>query len=208
MYTSGFIGSDFKILPFEKMTFIEFGPMKRWIANCFSEDTTYKPPKSVLISDTTKESVQNNRTLRWKFAWQIFGNEYDLKNKIFGGGFTFLNWYGYYFLKDKTKSEYPHNPFLNILLYSGIAGLFLYLFLILKVFFIYSKYRNEYSFFLKSFIIVYFYSFFSGSNPFDPAVMGFFILLPFFIQSIHEKSLVQTQILEPSDEKSTHYGSQ
>ena len=36
------------------------------------------------------------------------------------------------------------------------------------------------------FLITFFFSFFSGSSPFDPPIMGFFILLPFFIHSIHK----------------------
>ena len=191
---AGFSCTGLIIHPRKNNSFAEFDPMKKWIARGFSEDTVYKAPRTALISDITKENVLNSRSLRWKFAWQIYINEYDLRNKLFGGGFTFLNWYGYYFLKDKTQSEYPHNPFLHILLYSGIVGLCLYLFAILKVFFIYFKYRNEYSFFFFGFLIVYFFTFFSGSSPFDPPVMGFFVILPFFIQSIHKKILFQTKI--------------
>ena len=37
------------------------------------------------------------------------------------------------------------------------------------------------------FLITYFFTFFSGGNPFDPPIMGFFMMLPFFIHYIHEK---------------------
>jgi O-antigen ligase len=89
-------------------------------------------------------------------------------------------------LKNKTLSDYPHNPFLSILLYSGLVGLLLFIFLLYKVFFYYSKYFKEYYLFFIFFLITFFFSFFSGGSPFDPPVMGFFMILPFFINYINE----------------------
>ena len=128
------------------------------------------------------------RYVRWQFAWQIFTKEFNWRQKVFGGGFNFLNWYGYYFLKDRTKTDYPHNPFLYILLYSGILGVSLYLFFLYKVFYFYLKYRKEYWIFFVFFLITFFFCFFSSGNPFDPPIMGFFMILPFFIHSVHKKS--------------------
>ncbi|NOU19892.1 MAG: hypothetical protein HOO91_20225, partial [Bacteroidales bacterium] len=161
--------------------------LRNWIAKYVSEDTTYHPLKSNIKAGFYTESFGEDRISRWKFAWQIFTKEYNWKQKIFGGGFNFLNWYGYYFLKDKTKSDYPHNPFLYILLYSGIIGLLLYLFLLYKVFYYYIKYIKEYYLFFIFFLITYFFTFFSGGNPFDPPIMGFFMILPFFVHYIHKK---------------------
>jgi len=126
--------------------------------------------------------------MRWQFAWQIFTKEHTLSQKLFGGGFNFLNWYGYYFQRDKTRSDYPHNPFLSILLYSGILGLILYLIFMYKVFYYYIKYFKEYKILSVFFIITFFFSFFSAGSPFDPPIMGFFVMLPFFIHYIHKKN--------------------
>jgi hypothetical protein len=165
----------------------EKDPFNNWITKFIAEDTTYYPYKATLFVNTFPNSITNSRTARWKFALIIFTKEYNWRQKVFGGGFNFLNWYGYYFQKDKTKTDYPHNPFLYILLYSGILGLSIYLFFLYKVFYYYLKYRKEYWIFFVFFLITFFFTFFSSGNPFDPPIMGFFVMLPFFIHSIHKK---------------------
>jgi hypothetical protein len=162
--------------------------IRNLVSKFISEDTTYYPYKSNIILDPISNPFIADRLLRWKFALKIFSNEYNWKQKIFGGGFNFLNWYGYYFFGDKLRSDYPHNPFLYILLYSGILGVSLYLFFLYKVFYFYLKYRKEYWIFFVFFLITFFFCFFSSGNPFDPPIMGFFMILPFFIHSVHKKS--------------------
>jgi hypothetical protein len=165
--------------------------IRRWVSGLLREDTVYHGHKNKLNISISKEVNKDDRLEKWKFGWQIYLNEYDLKQKTFGGGFNFLNWYGYYFLNDKTKTDWPHNPFLHILLYSGIIGLIFYFILLYKVFFIYINYLKEYHLFFVFFIITYFFTFFSGSNPFDPPIMGFFMILPFFIHSIYRNQINQ-----------------
>ncbi len=163
--------------------------IRSWISKLVSEDTCYYGYKTNLEIDKTNiNKLYGERIIRWQFAWQIFKNEYNWPKRIFGGGFNFLNWYGSYFLNDKTKSDYPHNPFLHILLYSGIVGLLIYIFFIYKVFYYYIKYIKKYPLLFIFFLITFFFTFFSGGNPFDPPIMGFFVMLPFFIHSIHKKN--------------------
>jgi hypothetical protein len=162
-------------------------PLRKWASGLLKEDTTYYDSKDLHFFDFGQHFDNDNRPIRWKFAWQIFVNEYNLTQKIFGGGFNFLNWYGFYFFNDKTKSDYPHNPFMHILLYSGLIGLIFYIFLLFKVFYYYIKYIKEFYMFFIFFMITYYFTFFSGGNPFDPPIMGFFMILPFFIHSIHKK---------------------
>jgi hypothetical protein len=161
--------------------------LRRWTSNLLSEDSTYHSYRNILLSDKISEEFQGSRIMRWQFAREIFTKEYNWRQKLFGGGFNHINWYGYYFLKDKTKSDWPHNPFLSVLLYSGILGLMLYLFLLYKVFYYYIKYIREYLLFFIFFLITFFFAFFSGGSPFDPQIMGFFVILPFFIHSVHKK---------------------
>jgi len=163
-------------------------PIRNWASKFISEDTTYHPYKAIIVLDTNSIQLSEGRFIRWQFAWQIFIKEYDWPKKLIGGGFNHLNWYGYYFLKDKTKSDWPHNPFLSILLYSGIVGLLIYCFFLYKVFYYYLKYKREYPLLFIFFLITFFFSFFSGGSPFDPPIMGFFVILPFFIHSIHMKN--------------------
>jgi hypothetical protein len=164
--------------------------LRNWINKLTSEDTTYYDLRSNLKTTISGDFFISERTNRWKFAAQIFLNEYNMRQKIFGGGFIYLNWYGYYFLKDKTALDWPHNPFLSILLYSGLIGLLLYLFFLYKVLYYYFKYRKGYLIFIVFFIIISFFSFFSGGSPFDPPIMGFFTLLPFFIHAVNKDDKV------------------
>lgn len=163
-------------------------PIRNWASRFISEDTTYYPYKQHITVDSLNNSFIGSRTFRWEFALKLFKYEFNLKQKLFGGGFSFLNWYGYYFNKDKTKIDYPHNPFLSILLYSGLFGLIVYLVFIIKVFYYYAKYFAEYKILVLFFSITFFFSFFSAGNPFDPPIMGFFALLPFFIHMVNSKS--------------------
>lgn len=163
-------------------------PIRRLVSSIISEDTTYHGYKANFVIDTINNKFLGGRLIRWQFAWQIFQKEYTWKRKILGGGFNFLNWFGFYFRKDKTVSDYPHNPILYILLYSGIVGIVLYFVLMFKVFYLYFKYIKEYLIIFILFLITFFFSFFSAGNPFDPPVMGFFVILPFFIQYIYNNT--------------------
>lgn len=165
---------------------VEQDPVRNWVSKFISEDTTYMAYNASILVDTSSSGFISTRTSRWIFAIQVFIKEYDWPERIMGGGFKFLNWYGYYFYRDKTRSDYPHNPFLYILLYSGIIGLILYMFLIFRVFYLYIKYLKEYLLFALFFLLTYFFTFFGGGNPLNPPIMGFFIILPFYFHSIHK----------------------
>jgi O-antigen ligase len=99
-----------------------------------------------------------------------------------------MNWYGENFEADRTISDYPHNPFLSVLLYSGIIGLMFYLALFYKTVKYYFQCFKDYGVLFLCFCITFFITFFSGATPFDPPVMGFFVILPFFIHSISQKN--------------------
>ena len=128
-----------------------------------------------------------DRTYRWQYAVELWKTEYKWYNKLFGHGFDYYEWFGKKFLNDPIRGDYPHNPFISILLYSGIVGLAFYFWLLYRVFFLYIFYRKEYGVLFICFLITFFFSFFSGSSPFDPPIMGFFVILPFFIHSVHER---------------------
>jgi hypothetical protein len=175
---------------------IDKDPIRKWISKLISEDTTYYGYHSKTDIVTTFNPFIDQRRERWQFAWQIYTREYNWSQRIFGGGFNFLNWYGYYFYRDKTRSDYPHNPFLHILLYSGIVGFLFYFLLVFNAFRYYLKYLKDYYLLFVFFVIAYFFTFFSGGNPFDPPITGFFIIMPFFINAIHRK-VVSNEKQEP-----------
>ena len=196
--TQKYISSNIFCLPLSILTASgeiqnDLDPIRNWASKFISEDTTYYPYKSNIVLDTISNAFIGDRVSRWEFALKIFSQEFNWRQKVIGGGFSFLNWYGFYFLKDRTKSDWPHNPFLSVLLYSGIIGLLIYCFFMYKVFYYYFKYRKEYTLFFIFFLTTFFFAFFSAGSPFDPPIMGFFVILPFFIHSIHKKD-------EPSKE--------
>lgn len=166
---------------------VDKDPIRRFVSKFISEDTTYHGYKQNLHIGSIKNDFMDLRLSLWQFAIQVFSKEYNFKQKVFGGGFNFLNWFSYYFSGDKTKSDYPHNPFLYILLYSGIVGLIIYCILLYKVCFFYLKYIKEFPILFIFFLITFFFSFFSAGSPLDPPIMGFFVIIPFFIHSIHER---------------------
>ena len=161
-----------------------------------SEDTTYHGYRANLTFKSAKDNFGEDRITRWRFAIEIYVKEYNMSQKVFGGGFNFLNWYGYCFLKDKTKTDYPHNPMLHILLYSGIVGLILYLVLLYKIICYYIRYFDRYAAFSMFFLIIFYFVLFSGGSPFDPPIMGFFVILPFFIHSIHKKDNQKDKVIK------------
>ncbi|MCD6398042.1 MAG: O-antigen ligase family protein, partial [Spirochaetaceae bacterium] len=87
------------------------------------------------ISDSIQQNEQADhffvpRKLRWAYAVELYKN-YPFWEKIVGGGFGYLrkfdkkfpSYTGYF------KVEYPHNVFLSALLYSGLFGFVVFLWL-------------------------------------------------------------------------------
>jgi hypothetical protein len=186
--SASLIGSLMFLIDTSSLSVKSDDPIRRFADKLISEDTTYYGYKKDLMIDTVPNKLFGTRIMRWEFALQIFLKEYDLKQKILGNGFNFLNWFGDYFLNDKKASDYPHNPFLSILLYSGILGLVIYIFCLIRAIIFYIRYMRYYIVFVIFFLITLFFSFFSSGSPFDPPVMGFFIILPYFIHYSHGKT--------------------
>lgn len=131
--------------------------------------------------------LYSSRTDRWLYARDLWVTKYNLNHKIVGHGFDYLSWYGEKFYPDTKRDDWPHNPFITVALYSGILGLILYLLFLTKVIQLYIKHRKKYGLIFMGFLIAIFFSFFSAGNPFDPPIMGFFVMLPFLIDYIHKK---------------------
>ena len=156
-----------------------------------NEDTTSLNIERDIEIEHDPNHVIQGRTHRWQFAWYIFKSKYNWKQKFFGKGFDYLRWYGEYFHNDPKRSDWPHNPFLSVLLYSGILGLAFYLFVFYKAVYYYIKYIKEYYIFFIFFLITFFFSFFSSNSPFTPPVMGFLLIFPFFLHSVLKKEKLE-----------------
>ena len=112
----------------------------------------------------------------------IYRYEYSPVQKIFGGGFGYTRKFTDMF-RDQwrvTEYDYPHSPFLSVLLYSGIFGLIFYIWLLLGAVKYYWIYRRDFWPFGLAFIVTFFFAFFSSNNPFEPAVMAVFTIIPYF----------------------------
>jgi hypothetical protein len=165
----------------------DLDPVRNLFSKIISEDTTYHGYSAAISIDTLFNPFLGQRLMRWQFALEIYAEQYSLSQKLFGGGFNFLNWYGYYFLGDKTRSDHPHNPLLFVLLYSGLFGLSVYLILMVYVFKYYIKYLRYNGILFVFFLVTLFFTFFSGDTPFNPPMMGFYIIFPFFAKYIIQK---------------------
>lgn len=149
-------------------------------------------PENVSLSDSIaddfKFSMEGDRFAgprvdRWRYATHLFMNEYSFTQKLLGGGFTYTIKFARKFHPDEPQRDYdyPHNPFLSVLLYSGIIGLIVYLWFLGFALYLYYTYRKEYWLFGLIYIVTFFYSFFSSNSPFDPTFFGVMSVLPYLI---------------------------
>lgn len=108
------------------------------------------------------------RTDRWDYAAQLFDESNPIEF-LFGQGFGYLTDFANKFNTGEVE-DYPHNPFLSTLLYSGLLGLMLLISLIIYSFVMAVKNRNvlgiHFSFFYSVswiFVIISFNSIFSNT---------------------------------------------
>jgi lipopolysaccharide/colanic/teichoic acid biosynthesis glycosyltransferase len=136
---------------------------------------------SVYQSRQMELTAQAFHFKKWDYAWVLF-SDLPFHKKLIGDGFGYLEKYGAAFHNDASRSDYPHNPILSALLYSGLVGaIFAFLFLFIAVYygFIYFKKYPLYSLMLfTSFVFV----FFSGNSLFSVPVFLFLFSLSFLIR--------------------------
>lgn len=140
------------------------------------------------VSDDFKPQMANDRFAgpridRWRYAIYLYAKEYSPMQKLIGGGFDYTYKFARKFHPEDPKRDfdYPHNPFLSVLLYSGILGLLVYLWFFVKSLYLYYIYRREYWILGITYLIAFFYSFFSSNSPFEPAFFGLMGALPYLI---------------------------
>jgi len=122
------------------------------------------------------------RVDRWRYAIYLYRHEYTPLQKIFGGGFGYTRKFATQFFPDDQQRDYdyPHNPFLSILLYSGMLGLLISVWFIYQVFRLYWSHRKVLWPFGLAFLASFFYAFFSSNNFFEPAIFGILAFIPFY----------------------------
>ena len=152
------------------------------------DDTTGLPryvdqlPDSVIHKYYSKDTINYftaSRTDRWRYALELWQTRYNTKQKIFGQGFNYLEWYGQKFWGNPKRYDFPHNPIISSFLYSGIIGGIVYIIFLLLSLWLYWKRRKELGIFFVMYLCCMFFSMFSGSSHFSFPLFAFLSFLPF-----------------------------
>ncbi len=155
------------------------------------DDTTGLPMYADQLSDSvihrffvkegadTINYLTRTRTDRWRYALELWQTRYDTKQKIFGQGFKYLEWYGEKFWNNPDRHDFPHNPIISSFLYSGIIGGVVYIIFLIMSLWLYWKRRKELSIFFIMYLCCMFFSMFSGSSHFSFPLFAFLSFLPF-----------------------------
>ncbi len=121
------------------------------------------------------------KTEKLTYAYEIFRQQSFLQ-KLFGNGFLYLEKFGERFYNNPGKLDYPHNPILSSLLYSGMVGsLFVLSFLLISLYYGLIYIRKYPLFSLMLFISLVFI-FFSGNSIFSVPIFLFLFSLSFLIR--------------------------
>ena len=119
------------------------------------------------------------RTARWRYALELWQTRYSTKQKIFGQGFKYLEWYGEKFYNNPNRHDFPHNPIISSFLYSGIIGGVVYIIFLIMSLWLYWKKRKTMGIFFIMYLCCMFFSMFSGSSHFSFPLFAFLSFLPF-----------------------------
>ncbi|MDF1549030.1 MAG: O-antigen ligase family protein [Bacteroidales bacterium] len=142
-----------------------------------------------------KNRLLSDRVDRWEYALELY-KEYSITRKIFGGGFDYLFRFKDKFNIQKQDFDYPHNIFLSTLLYSGIIGLLVLLFVLGKTVYLYIKYK-QYVLLLSYFLTLGFIMA-SSDSIFELPLFVAFIMLPYLQHLIAKKEKFNIEKAEKS----------
>ena len=152
------------------------------------DDTTGLPryvdqlPDSVIHKYYSQDTINYftaSRTDRWRYALELWQTRYDTKQKIFGQGFKYLEWYGERFWGNPNRHDFPHNPIISSFLYSGIIGGIVYIIFLIISLWLFWKRRKELGIFFIMYLCCMFFCMFSGSSHFSFPLFEFLTFLPF-----------------------------
>ncbi|MDP3003110.1 MAG: carbohydrate binding domain-containing protein [Bacteroidales bacterium] len=132
-----------------------------------------------------KNKLYSERTNRWHYSWVVFNDSLSISQKIFGGGFDYLEMFGKKF--GIAKYDKPHNPFISTFLYSGILGGLAFIWFMIMVIVNYLLYLKRHLFFFISFVVTFFFVFFSDTSLFNTPLFTFLCLVPFFTKYFYLK---------------------
>lgn len=159
---------------------------------------SYQMQKMIARYETLQLSNPNEslseRTLRWDYAGELY-NDYNAAEFIFGSGFDYLPKYASNFNSD-TIEDYPHNPFLSALLYSGLVGL---IFLLVTFFWgtvmLFKNFKVVGVYFSLIYFISWIYILVSSNSFFS---VSLFLILHITLLSIPKETSTKSIKLNPS----------
>jgi lipopolysaccharide/colanic/teichoic acid biosynthesis glycosyltransferase len=128
---------------------------------------------------------------KWSYALDLFSQR-STAEKLLGDGFDYLSDYGFQFNQDAALTDYPHNPVLSALLYSGIVGGVFILFFILVALYYGGIYFRKYPLYSMMLYTSMLFILFSGNSLFSVPIFLFMFSLSFMIrhQEISELHLI------------------
>lgn len=136
-----------------------------------------------------------SRTERWRYAWYLYKNEYNWHQILFGNGFDYVIKFNYKFY-DGERMDYPHNPFISALLYSGLIGLIAYIWFVALVFWYYIKYIKYHLPFFICYLAIFYFTFFSANTHFSVPVLSIFSIIPFITRYIVNQTHSKDEIFD------------
>jgi len=165
-------------------TIIEIKDVKLFSNDSLKRPLFYDQIKNEPITD----SLFNSRTARWDFAFKIWKDDYNVLQKLFGDGFNYLSKYSIKFHADEKRADYPHNPIISSILYSGIIGGLVYLSFLIIAIFKYYQYRHDLFLYPYFYCIVFFFMMFSSNSHFSVPLFTFLSIIPFFLNLDKKKN--------------------
>ena len=152
-----------------------------------------------ILKSFEDEKLVGTRLEKWYFALYLFKNEYRWHEKIFGGGFKYLEKFGQKFFPDEERLDYPHNPIISSFLYSGIIGGLFYIYFLILTFWYYWKYRKHHMVFFIMYLVTFFFAFFSGNSHFGIPIFAFLSIVPFLTRYVVKENRNKNFVEEKSE---------
>lgn len=149
----------------------------------------------VILMDP-ENHFSGGRIQRVNYAIKIFSEQYTTSKQIIGGGFDYLWDFGhafYYKNNHRFYFDYPHNPIISAFLYSGILGGLCLLYFFCMTFLNFIRDFKSLIYFICLYVIVFFFSFFSGNSIFGSPEFLFFSLVPFYFIVVKERDRQKEQ---------------
>jgi hypothetical protein len=138
---------------------------------------SYKSDRNFVLPDV--ELISKERTERWSYAYMLWIRDYSIFDKTRGKGFEYLKQFGKEFYPNECRLDYPHNPVISSLLYSGIVGCLYYICILILSIFYYWQWRKDYSILFVLYLVVLFFMMVSGNSHFSVPIFTFLSFIPF-----------------------------